>query len=265
MWRVVYSDCRRLCYSSHARVDYITCYNEVSSITPVPAKSVLAKFTHTLRLLSPDGRCYAFDSRATSGFGRGEGSACIILKPLKTALQDGDPIRSVICNSGVNQDGKTAGITMPNGDAQASLIHSVYNAASLDPLQTDYVEAHGTGTATGDPIEVTALGRVFGRGSGKPPVIIGSIKSNIGHLEAVSGVASVIKASLMLERRFYAPNCDLQTLNPQIPFQNVNLKVKLYRTCQSTEMGDHHTDQKFKGLSKVSAMGLPERAESFRK
>lgn len=225
VWRVVYSNCRRLCYS---RVDHLTCHNEVSSVIPI-----LAKFTHTFRLLSPDGRCYAFDERATSWFGRGEGSACIILKPLKAALQDGDPIRSVICNSGVNQDGKTAGITMPNGDAQASLIKSVYYTAGLDPLQADY-EAHGTGTATGDPIEVAALGQVFGRGSGKPPVIIGSIKSNIGHLEAVSGDASVIKAALMLERRFYTPNCDLQTLNPQIPFQNANLKVKLYKTRQST-------------------------------
>lgn len=188
---------------------------------------LVTKIAHKLRLLSPDGRCYAFDDRGISGFGRGEGSACIILKPLEAALKDGDPVRSVIRNSGVNQDGKTTGITMPNGQAQASLIQSVYRATGLDPLQTDYVEAHGTGTATGDPIEAAALGKVFGRGQGQSPVVVGSIKSNIGHLEAVSGVASVIKAALMLERRFYAPNCDLQTLNPKIPFQEMNLKVKL--------------------------------------
>ena len=187
---------------------------------------LVTKFTHKLRLLSPDGRCYAFDDRAISGFGRGEGSACIILKPLEAALKDGDPIRSIIRNSGVNQDGKTAGITMPNGEAQVSLIQSVYRAAGLDPLQTDYVEAHGTGTATGDPIEAAALGKVFGRSAGQPPVVVGSVKSNIGHLEAASGVASVIKTALMLERRFYAPNCDLQTLNPKIPFEKLNLKVK---------------------------------------
>lgn len=185
------------------------------------------KTAYKIRLLSPDGRCYAFDDRATSGFGRGEGSACLILKPLEAALRDGDPIRSIIRNSGVNQDGKTAGITMPNGDAQASLIQSVYGAAGLDPLQTDYVEAHGTGTATGDPIEAAALGKVFCRGPELSPVVVGSIKSNIGHLEPVSGVASVIKAALMLERRFYAPNCDLQTLNTKIPFRKLNLKVKL--------------------------------------
>ena len=116
---------------------------------------------------------------------------------------------------------------MPNGEAQASLIQSVYATAGMDPLQTDYVEAHGTGTATGDPIEAAALGKVFRRGPGLRPVVVGSIKSNIGHLEPVSGVASVIKAALMLERRFYVPNCDLQTLNTKIPFRKLNLKVKL--------------------------------------
>ena len=178
------------------------------------------------RLLSPDGRCYAFDDRAISGFGRGEGSACIILKPLEAALKDGDAIRSIIRSSGVNQDGKTAGITMPNSEAQSSLIQSVYRAAKMDPLQTDYIEAHGTGTATGDPLEAAALGRVFGRGQEQTPVVVGSIKSNIGHLEATSGLASVIKTALMLERGFYAPNCDFQTPNPKIPFQELNLKVR---------------------------------------
>ena len=188
---------------------------------------LVKKTAYKCRLLSPDGRCYAFDDRATSGFGRGEGSGCIVLKPLEAALKDGDPIRSIICNSGVNQDGKTAGITMPNGEAQASLIQSVYHVAGLDPLQTDYVEAHGTGTATGDPIEAAALGKVFGRTHGQPPVIVGSLKSNIGHLEAASGVASVIKTALMLERGFYVPNCDLQRPNRKIPFQKMNFKVKL--------------------------------------
>ncbi len=140
-------------------------------------------------------------------------------------MRDGNPIRAVIRNTGVNQDGKTAGITMPNGHAQASLIRSVYRSAGMEPLLTDYVEAHGTGTATGDPIEVAALGEVFGRSSDQSAVVIGSIKSNIGHLEAMSGVASVIKAALMLERKFYLPNCDLQTLNSKIPFQQLNLEV----------------------------------------
>ena len=149
------------------------------------------------------------------------------LSSLEAALKDGDPIRSIIRNSGANQDGKTAGITMPNGEAQASLIQSVYRVARLDPLETDYVEAHGTGTATGDPIEAAALGKVFGRGPQQSLVVVGFIKFNIGHLEGASGVASIIKAALMLERGFYAPNCDLQIPNRKIPFQKWNLKVKL--------------------------------------
>lgn len=197
---------------------------------------------HTIRLLSPDGRCYSFDERATSGFGRGEGSACIILKPLEVALRDGDQIRSIIRNTGINQDGKTAGITMPNGEAQASLVQSVYRTAALDPAETDYVEAHGTGTATGDPIEVAALGKVFDRGPTHAPVVVGSIKSNIGHLEAVSGLASVIKAALMLERRFYVPNCDLQAVNPKIPFQGMHLKVKLWNPCRRSNSCGHYTN-----------------------
>ena len=98
-----------------------------------------------LRLLSPEGRSYAFDHRATSGYGRGEGAAVIILKPLRKAIEDGDTIRAIIKASGMNQDGKTAGITMPNGSAQAELIRSVYDRHGLNPLDTDYVEAHGTG------------------------------------------------------------------------------------------------------------------------
>lgn len=140
-------------------------------------------------------------------------------------MRDGDPIRAIIRNSGANQDGKTAGITMPNGQAQTDLMRSVYDIAGLDPLETDYVEAHGTGTATGDPVEAKALGEVFGRGLDRRSITIGSLKSNIGHLEATSGVSSVIKTALMLERKFLVPNCDLQTLNPKIPFDEWNMKV----------------------------------------
>ena len=178
-----------------------------------------------LRLLSPDGKSYSFDERATSGFGRGEGTSCIVLKPLDTALRDGDPVRAIIRNSGCNQDGKTAGITMPNVQAQKSLMQSVYKTAGLDPIETAYVEAHGTGTATGDPIEALALGELFSRRSDQRPIVIGSLKSNIGHLEGTSGIASVVKTALMLERRFLLPNCDLQKLNPKIPFHKWNMKV----------------------------------------
>lgn len=172
-------------------------------------------------------------------------------------MRDGDPIRAVIRNAGVNQDGKTAGITMPNGNAQASLMRSVYQSAGLEPLMTDYVEAHGTGTAIGDPIEAAALGEVFGRSPDQSAVVIGSIKSNIGHLEAVSGVASVIKAALMLERRFYLPNCDLQNLNPKIPFQQLNLKVWQAPVPKSNEIQllSPVTNVYTEGLSQISSLG----------
>ena len=141
------------------------------------------------------------------------------------ARKDGDAIRAIILNVGVNQDGKTAGLTMPNGDAQTALIDKVYRNAGLDPIDTDYVEFHGTGTAVGDPIECAAVSKAFNGSPRRRPIIIGSLKSNLGHLESVSGIAAMIKAALMLERRFIVPNCDLRSLNSKIPFEKLNLKV----------------------------------------
>lgn len=115
---------------------------------------------------------------------------------------------------------------MPNITAQTALIRDVYSSAGLGPLETDYVEAHGTGTATGDPIEAAALGEVFGRPPESRKLIIGSLKSNIGHLMSASGICSVIKTALMLERKFLLPNCDFQTQNRKIPFGESNMKVK---------------------------------------
>ncbi|KAH9864535.1 hypothetical protein J1614_010470 [Plenodomus biglobosus] len=177
------------------------------------------------RLFGESGRSFAFDERGT-GYGRGEGCGMILLKPLDQAIKDNDPIRAVICGSGVNQDGKTPGITMPNGSAQEELIQSVYRNGKMDPKDTGYVEAHGTGTRVGDPIEVSALHNVFGEGRNKrKPLYIGSVKSNIGHLEAAAGIAGVIKTALMLERGFILPNYDFQTPNKNIPFDEWGLKV----------------------------------------
>lgn len=117
---------------------------------------------------------------------------------------------------------------MPKIKAQTALIRDVYSSAGLDPLETDFVEAHGTGTATGDPIEAAALGEVFGRPSESRQLIIGSLKSNIGHLEGASGICSVIKTALMLERKFLLPNCDFQTQNRKIPFGESNMKVSKF-------------------------------------
>ncbi|KAN0113308.1 BcPKS8, polyketide synthase [Hyaloscypha variabilis] len=179
------------------------------------------------RLFSDEGRSFSFDSRGT-GYGRGEGCGIVVLKSLDQALKDNDNVRSVIAASGINQDGKTSGITMPNGDAQESLMKSVYKDAGLDPKETGYVEAHGTGTKVGDPIEVAALHKVFGEGrTARAPLFIGSVKSNVGHLEAASGIISVIKTAMMLERGFILPNYDFKKPNEKIPFSKWNLKVPI--------------------------------------
>ncbi|KAJ5904404.1 hypothetical protein N7504_006787 [Penicillium tannophilum] len=177
------------------------------------------------RLLGESGKSYAFDQRAT-GFGRGEGAGCIILKSLEDAEAAGDAIRSVIVNSGTNQDGRTRGITMPNSEAQEKLMREVYKAARIDPSSTGYVEAHGTGTKVGDPLEAKALNAVFGKGrTPKQPLFVGSLKSNVGHLEGASGIVSVIKTTLMLERGFVLPNANFDKPNEEIPMDKWNMKV----------------------------------------
>lgn len=152
----------------------------------------------------------------------------LLLKPLDQALKDNDYVRAVISASGVNQDGYTPGITMPNGESQEILMRRVYRDAGLDPKQTGYVEAHGTGTRVGDPIEVTALHNVFGEGrSMRNPLYLGSVKSNIGHLESASGILAVIKVAVGLDRRFIMPNYDFQKGNRKIPFAEWGLKVPI--------------------------------------
>ena len=126
----------------------------------------------------------------------------------------------------MNQDGRTPGITVPSSTAQEALIQSLYTSAGLDPLGTRYVESHGTGTAIGDPIEASVLCTIFGnRRPPSDPVFVGSVKSNIGHLEGASGVMSVIKTAMMLEKGFILPNCDFEKLNPKINLSMWNLQV----------------------------------------
>jgi len=187
----------------------------------------------TSRLMGNDGRSYSFDARGT-GYGRGEGCGMILLKPLDQALKDNDCIRAVIAASGVNQDGYTPGITMPNGESQEALVRKIYSDAGLDPALTGYVEAHGTGTRVGDPIEVTALHNVFSKGqhSARNPLYIGSVKSNIGHLESASGILAVIKVAVGMSRGsgFILPNYDYKTANPKIPLAEWGLKVPIRQT-----------------------------------
>ena len=176
-------------------------------------------------MLSPRGRCRAFDAGA-DGYVRAEGGAVLFLKSLARAEADGDPIRAVIAASGVNSDGRTKGLSMPSSAAQEQLLLQVHRGAGLDPSDLVYLEAHGTGTAAGDPQEASAIGRALGqyRPSSKP-LLIGSVKTNVGHLEPASGMAGVVKSILALEHSCIPKTLHFETPNPKIPFEELNLKV----------------------------------------
>lgn len=180
-----------------------------------------------LHFLSPDSTCFTFDERA-NGYARGEGMAALILKPLNDALRDGDTIRAVIRGTAVNSDGKTPGITLPSKDAQISLIQTAYEQSGCDPAETGYFEAHGTGTAAGDPLETGAVGATLGlhRKEGEEgKLYIGSVKTNIGHLEGASGLAGLIKAVLSVEKGVIAPNLWFEKGNPAIDFDGWKIRV----------------------------------------
>ncbi|PGH26423.1 hypothetical protein AJ80_01921 [Polytolypa hystricis UAMH7299] len=179
----------------------------------------------SLGLLSNHGRCYAFDNRA-NGFGRGEGVAAIVLKPLIDAIRDGDPIQGVIRGTAVNQDGRTPGVTMPSQSAQVKMIARAYKEAGLDPRDTYYVEAHGTGTQAGDQIEALAIAEAFGRAGPSSDVLyVGSVKTNIGHTESTAGLAGLIKTALALRKGVIPPNLNFSSLNEQIAMGGLNLKI----------------------------------------
>ncbi|WP_339513461.1 type I polyketide synthase [Pseudomonas sp. RL_15y_Pfl2_60] len=165
------------------------------------------------RFLAKDGRSKSFDSRA-DGYGRGEGGGVVVLKNYADALRDGDNILALVEGAGVNQDGRTSGITVPNPAAQQALMQRVLSASGLEASDIDYIEAHGTGTPVGDPLETRAIAQVYGRDGG---CVVGSVKANIGHLEAAAGVASIIKAVEMLRNNVVPPIAGLETVNPQIP------------------------------------------------
>lgn len=174
-------------------------------------------------VLSPDASCKTFDA-AANGYARGEAINAIFLKPLDAALKNGDPIRAVVRATSSNSDGKTPGMSMPSSESHETLIRRAYQEAGLDPTETVFVEAHGTGTSVGDPLEATAIARVFG-GRTDRPVYIGSIKPNLGHSEGASGVSSVMKAVLSLEHKAIPPNINFSTPNPKIPFREANMDV----------------------------------------
>jgi acyl transferase domain-containing protein/thioesterase domain-containing protein/acyl carrier protein len=176
-----------------------------------------------MSMLSPDGRCKAFDASA-NGFVRAEGVGAIILKPLSRALADGDKIHAVIRSTAANQDGRTNGITVPSLQAQAALVREACRAADILPGEINYIEAHGTGTPVGDPIEANALGMALGEDRPQP-CPIGSVKTNIGHLEAAAGMASLIKAALILKHKEIPPSLHFKKPNPNIDFEKLGLRV----------------------------------------
>ena len=179
-----------------------------------------------MNFFSPDGRCYSFDHRA-NGYAKGEGSGIVVIKLLSDALRDGDTIRAVIRATGTNQDGKTPGITQPSKTAQEENIQATYHAGGLDLNLTKYVEAHGTGTQVGDPIEAEAISAAFKK-EDNDPIYIGAVKPNIGHLEAASGVASLIKSILVLEKGLIPPNINFERPNTAIPTDKWHIKVCIF-------------------------------------
>ncbi|CUS12398.1 unnamed protein product, partial [Tuber aestivum] len=176
---------------------------------------------------TPEGRCRSFDAEA-KGYGRGEGAAVVIMKRVEDAIRDGDQILSVVKGTAVGQDGRTNGIMQPNPQAQAEVYKKALGVAGFDASTIDFVEAHATSTRVGDPKEVSAITSVYGSPAGRTaenPCYIGSVKPNVGHLEAGAGVAGVIKATLALHYRQLPPQANLQTLNPAIDWANSGLEV----------------------------------------
>ncbi|ORB51047.1 polyketide synthase [Mycobacteroides saopaulense] len=186
--------------------------------------ATMITFSHA-HMLAPDGKCKTFDA-AADGYVRGEGSGVIVIKRLEDAIRDGDRIRAVIRGSAINQDGASGGLTVPNGVAQQRVIADALKRAGVAPSEVGYLEAHGTGTSLGDPIEAQAAGAAYGIGrEANDPLLIGSAKTNIGHLEAAAGIAGVIKVILSLENELLPQHRNFQNPSPHIPWDRLPVEV----------------------------------------
>jgi acyl transferase domain-containing protein/NAD(P)-dependent dehydrogenase (short-subunit alcohol dehydrogenase family) len=176
-----------------------------------------------MKAMAADGRCKTFDARA-DGYVRGEGCGIVVLKRLSDAIADGDAVHAIIRGSAVNHDGRSNGLTAPNGTAQKTVIREALANAGVDPRQITLIEAHGTGTSLGDPIEAIALGEVLCQ-QRDAPLLVGSVKSNFGHLESAAGAAALMKVALSLEHGFIPPSLHFEEPNPHIPWDRVKLAV----------------------------------------
>ena len=178
-----------------------------------------------LKALSTDGRCKTFDA-AADGYARGEGCGVVVLKRLSDAIASGDNIQALIRGTAVNHDGPSSGLTVPNEQAQEKLIRQALKNGKVEPNQISYIEAHGTGTFLGDPIEMGALATTLGEGrSPQQPLIVGSAKTNIGHLEAAAGIAGLIKIVLSLQNQEIPPHLNFNQPNPHIPWQEIPVVI----------------------------------------
>ncbi|MDJ1130683.1 beta-ketoacyl synthase N-terminal-like domain-containing protein, partial [Streptomyces iconiensis] len=182
--------------------------------------------------LSPAGRCHTFDARA-DGYVRGEGGVVVLLKPLAHALADGDPVHCVIRGSATNNDGATDGLAVPSPAGQEAVLRRACERAGVSPDSVRYIELHGTGTPVGDPVEAAALGAAYGRGlePGLPPLLVGSAKTNIGHLEGAAGLVGLLKAALSIEHRQVPASLNFAHPNPRIPLEELGLSVPTARTA----------------------------------
>lgn len=206
--------------------------------------------TSRARMMSSDGRCKTFDASA-NGYVRGEGCGILALKRLSDAQRDGDTVLAVIRGSAINHDGRSSGLSAPNGLAQEALIRAALADAGLAVDDIDYIEAHGTGTPLGDPIEIKALGEVFGQRSADRALRVGSVKTNIGHLEAAAGIAGVIKTVLAIQHRTIPPHLHLLQPNPMIDWARYRIQVPL----QATDWQTHADAPRRAGVSSFGFSG----------
>ncbi|NEQ05932.1 MAG: SDR family NAD(P)-dependent oxidoreductase [Moorea sp. SIO4E2] len=182
------------------------------------------------KMLSPDGRCKTFDASA-NGYVRGEGCGIIVLKRLSDAVANQDNILAVIRGTAVNQDGPSGGLTVPNGPSQVAVIRQALENGGVDPASVSYIEAHGTGTSLGDPIEVKAIGTVFGKThSQENPLSVGTVKTNIGHLEVAAGIAGLMKVVLQLQQQKIAASLHFNQPNPYINWSDLPVEVSTQLT-----------------------------------
>ena len=213
-----------------------------------------------VRALAPDGRCKTFDQSA-DGYARGEGCGMVLLKRLSDAVKDGDRVHALIRGSAVNHDGHSNGLTAPHGPSQEALIREAIADAGIEASDVDYVEAHGTGTSLGDPIEVQALATVLGEDRrADSPLLIGSVKTNIGHLESAAGIAGLIKVILALQHGEIPPHLHLENPNPYIPWDDLPIVVPTQKQDWPSRRGPRTAGLSSFGFSGTNAHLILEQA-----